>query len=76
MSEPGKDYLKPMTPQWHARQRNHRHNGYTGHARMMQMQARAIIDSDTTSLRAKQAAAIIYSTAIDLASALKERIDP
>lgn len=71
----GTDTLKPMTKEWFARQRRHRHNSYSGHARMMQMQTQAIMPSDTCTDEAKIIACNINNLASLLSLALKQRID-
>lgn len=50
-----------------------RHNSFLGHAAMMKKQALAIIDSKTTTERAKGHAQNIWWLADQLAVALKER---
>jgi len=69
------DTLKPMSKEWHDRQRRHRHNGYQGHCRMAMMNMRAIIDSDTSTPAAKTLANDIYIKAKVLAELLRHRVD-
>jgi hypothetical protein len=63
-------------PAWIARMRRHRHNGYSGHARMMEMQLRAIIESDSTSAYTKDIARTMLNDIPELKASLKTRIDP
>lgn len=67
------DRLKPGTDAWNKRQAIHQHNGYTGYARMMLMQARAIMDSRSTTSASKELANRIANDAKALAESLKER---
>ncbi len=67
------DKLKPSTPAWHARQARWRHNGFSGSARMMQMQALAICQSSTATDAAKALADEIYIKASRLLTELKTR---
>ncbi len=69
------DRLKPATKSWHKRQRIHRHNGYSGHARMMEMQLQAMLNSDSTSEYAKYVANCMLRYIPELKAALKIRID-
>jgi hypothetical protein len=69
------DRLKPMTKAWYARQRRHRHNGFSGSARMMEMQLQAMLDSDSTSERTKFYARTILDYVGPLKTSLKQRID-
>lgn len=52
-----------------------RHNSFFGHAAMMQAQAKAIIDFETTTQTTKIIAKEILRLARELELALKERID-
>lgn len=70
------DRLKPMSETWHDRQRRHRHNGFSGSARMMEMQLQAMLDSDSTSKKTKQIAAQMKLFISSLKESLKTRIDP
>lgn len=70
------DKLSPGSKGWHKRQRIHRHNSFTGHVKMMQVQLRSIIDADSTSDRAKQVAERMWLLSRALGDAIKERIDP
>jgi hypothetical protein len=56
--------------------RRHRHNGYSGHARMMEMQLRAILESDSTTIETKSIAKTMLYYVPDLKASLKTRIDP
>lgn len=58
------------------RMRVHRHNGFSGCARMMQMQLTAILKADSTSSETKIIAARMWHDAQALAASLKTRIDP
>lgn len=69
------DRLKPMTKAWHDRQRRHRHNGFSGSVKMMQMQLQGIIESDSTSAATKYIAGQMLKTSYLLAEGLKTRID-
>lgn len=53
----------------------HTHSGMLGHARMMQMQARAIAKAKTATYEAKAIAIRIEHQAIELAKALKQRAE-
>lgn len=53
-----------------------RHNALAGNAAMMVSNAQAIIDAPSTTVEAKALAGRIQLLAKDLATALKERIDP
>lgn len=55
--------------------RCHRHNSYRGHARMMQMQAIHIANSDSTTQETKELADKIYDLAVALGESLKKRVD-
>lgn len=71
------DKHKHGTAGWDKRQRVHRHNGFTGSAKMMQAQLNAIIRADSTSERTKYLARIILEDYLELLlESLKERIDP
>lgn len=71
------DTLKPMSPQWIARQRRHRHNSYLGHIAMCKQNMRAIHESDTTTPKAKALASRIFALATQLDSVLRQhRVDP
>ena len=52
-----------------------RHNGFVGHARMMQQQANFIACSDTTTEEAKEIAYQIVILATKLERCLKTRVD-
>lgn len=69
------DKLKPMTKAWHDRQRRHRHNGYMGSARMMQMQLQDMLNSDSTSWTTKNIARQMLKDSELLAASLKTRVD-
>lgn len=64
-----------MTKGWYKRQRVHQHNGFTGHARMMETQLNTIIDSDTTNQTTKDIARRMLKDVELLKQALKTRID-
>ncbi len=70
------DKLANSTPQWHARQRRHRHNSFRGHTTMCQQNMWAIITSDSATEEAKKLAQRIHMLAEELEEALKTRIDP
>lgn len=65
-----------MQPDWWIKkQRRWIHNSFFGHARMMQMQARSIITSASTTMESKEIAYQIEQLAIKLRGSLKTRID-
>lgn len=70
-----KDKLKPMTQAWHDRQRRHRHNGFSGSARMMEMQLQNMIETNSTSIETKCIAQTMLNCIPALKAALKTRID-
>jgi hypothetical protein len=72
----GIDYLKSGSPQFKARQRRHRHNGYLGQAKMATLFCGQIIRSDSTTAAAKGLATEAYRILSQLEYALKTRVDP
>lgn len=60
---------------WEKRQKIWRHNGFRGSARMMQMQCRSILDSETANKASKETATKILRLASDLYESLKLRTD-
>lgn len=71
----GEDRLEPGSPAWSKRQRVHTHNGFKGHARMMMMQAKQIMDADSSTEETKSIARTIYNCAFALSESLQERVD-
>lgn len=71
----GKDYLKPGSKEFYVRQSRWKHNSFTGHARMMQMQCQAILNSTTATDEAKAIAVRIENDAEMLGEALRTRRD-
>lgn len=69
------DKLKPGTKAWNDRQRRHRHNGFMGSTRMMQMQLQTILKADSVSEGTKYFAVKMLVLSVDLAEGLKTRID-
>ena len=69
------DKLKPGTKAWYDRQDRHRHNSFIGCAAMMRAQCNSITASKTVTYEAKRLANQIQLLSIDLALALKTRID-
>ena len=68
---------KPASREEHARRMYvWGHNALLGSATMMQKQANSIINSPSTTDRAKAMAMTIRNVALDLAVELKTRIDP
>lgn len=70
------DKHKHGTAGWDKRQRVHRHNGFSGSARMMEVQLWAIIEANSTSRETKTIANNILKLIPELKLALKTRIDP
>lgn len=70
------DTLKSGTKAWNQRQRVWRHNAFSGHARMMQMQLQAMANSDSTSWTVKNIARGMLKDVELLKKHLKTRIDP
>ena len=74
---PSKYIKKGESPEGRERRlRAFRHNSFVGHARMMQQQANAIANSNTTTEETKQIADQIYDLAGKLSRSLAKRIDP
>jgi hypothetical protein len=67
------DRLKPGTRTWDRRQECWKHNSFLGHARMMQMNCQAILNSKTATEEAKAIAVRIENDAEMLETALKIR---
>lgn len=67
------DKLKSGTKAWFARQDRWRHNSFFGHAKMMQSNCRAIMESKTATSEAKAIANRINTLALELADALQTR---
>lgn len=67
------DKLKPGSKQQAARDARWQHNSFIGHARMMQMQCKAILSSVTATDEAKAIAVRIEQDAEFLADALRSR---
>lgn len=64
-----------MSEGWTKRQAIWRHNSFRGHAKMMQAQCRAIMDSKTTTADAKASAKQIYHLAVNMGLELQTRRD-
>lgn len=69
------DRLKPMSKAWRDRQDRHRHNGFSGSARMMEMQLQAMLDFHTTTEQTKFFARQILEKVYLLKLSLKTRKD-
>lgn len=67
------DKLTNQHAEWHKRQARWKHNSFLGHARMMQMQCKAILMSATATDEAKAIAVRIEQEAEMLADALRNR---
>ena len=53
----------------------HRHNGFLGHAKMMQMQLKSIIAAKTTTLATKELAQKMYNDTHQLQAELRDRAE-
>jgi hypothetical protein len=73
---PSKYVKKGESPEGKERRlRAFKHNGYVGHARMMQMQTQAIMNADSATRESKEIAFEINQLAAKLAGSLKIRKD-
>lgn len=69
------DTLKPMTKEWHDRQRRHKHNSFMGFVTMCRTNMHTIYVSDTTTPEAKALANRIGDLSYVLQQELKKRVD-
>ena len=73
---PSKYIKKGESPEGRERRlRAFQHNGYVGHAHMMQKQTQAIMNADSTTKETKEIAFEINQLAAQLAGSLKTRLD-
>jgi hypothetical protein len=70
------DKLKPSSEAFRKRQLIWKHNGFKGSAKMIEMQALAIVQSETATDKSKALAYKIVNDARNLGKSLNNRVGP